>query len=77
MPEIIDYIEKINNKQSLSVLESYDVHLSNKKIRNQKYLHPRKLQPLIVKKHAKLPLFIILCAAVIWLSSIGDKNKIL
>ena len=28
MPEIIDYIEKINNKQSLSVLESYNVFIS-------------------------------------------------
>lgn len=28
MPEITDYIEKINNKQSLSVLESYNVFIS-------------------------------------------------
>ena len=28
MPEIIDYIEKINNKQSLSVLESYNAFIS-------------------------------------------------
>ena len=28
MPEITDYIEKINNKQSLSVLESYNAFIS-------------------------------------------------